>query len=493
MDERRRNRQNLWMFPLGTVGRDMMYALFNSYLLTYVLFTRSLSAAQLSAITAIMVAARMFDALNDPVMGSVIEHTRTRFGKFKPWLVIGIALSCVVIWAAFNSTLQGWAFIAFFGVIYFCYSIAYTMHDISYWGMVAALSSDADMRNQLTSRATLFAGIGGTLASLIIPMFTTGDMALGGNAATAYGRIALLFCVIGQLFLCFTIFGVHEHREEHSADAPPIGLKKIVSTITGNDQLLWIAIIFLIQQIGNNITVSGIGSTYIYFGFGYRGGLYSLFNTVGVLATAVLMVFYPAISRRIPRKKLMRMTMTTSAVGYAVMLLCGFLLPKEMGRFWGITLAYTAANFGQYSFYLIMMISIINTVEYNEYLHGERDEAIIASLRPFLTKMASALVIALTSLTYILCGVTGTTNQISELENAAAKGLLTEAEKLASIDGVIASVSSRQTAGLFLCMTLLPFALMFISYILYQRKYTLDEPEYNRICSELAARKEKNV
>ena len=80
MDERRRNRQNLWMFPLGTVGRDMMYALFNSYLLTYVLFTRSLSAAQLSAITAIMVAARMFDALNDPVMGSVIEHTRTRFG-----------------------------------------------------------------------------------------------------------------------------------------------------------------------------------------------------------------------------------------------------------------------------------------------------------------------------------------------------------------------------------------------------------------------------
>ena len=490
MDEQKRNRINLWMFPLGTVGRDMMYALFNSYLLTYVLFTRSLTAAQLSAITAIMVAARMFDALNDPIMGNIIEHTRTRFGKFKPWLVIGITFSCAVIWAAFNSTLEGWAFIAFFGVIYFCYSIAYTLHDISYWGMVAALSSDADMRNRLTSRATLFAGVGGTLAGMLIPMFTTGSMALGGSAATAYGRIALLFCVIGPLFLCFTVFGVRERREERREAAPPISFKKILSTITGNDQLLLIAFVFLIQQIGNNIAVSGVGSTYIYFGFGYRGGLYSLFNTVGVLATAVLMVFYPAISRRIPRKKLMRVTMAISTAGYALMLLCGFLLPREMGRFWGVTLSYTAANFGQYSFYLIMMISIFNTVEYNEYLHGVRDEAIITSLRPFLTKMASALVIALTSLTYILCGVTGTTNQISELENAAAKGLITEAEKLASIDGVIASVTAGQTNGLFLCMTLLPFALMLISYVLYQKKYTLDEPEYARICAELDKRRE---
>jgi uncharacterized membrane protein YuzA (DUF378 family) len=101
----------------------------------------------------------------------------------------------------------------------------------------------------------------------------------------------------------------------------------------------------------------------------------------------------------------------------------------------------------------------------------------------------SALVIALTSLTYILCGVTGVTNQISALENEAAKGLITEAQKLASIDQVIAAVRPAQTSGLFLCMTLLPFALMFLSYVLYQKKYTLDEPEYERICAELEARK----
>ena len=485
MDELKRKKRNLWMFPLGTLGRDMLYCLFTNFLLTYVMFTRSLTAAQLSAITAIMVAARVFDALNDPVMGNIIERTRSRFGKFKPWLVAGILASGVVVYLAFNSTLQGWSFIAFFGVIYFLYSLAYTMHDISYWGMVAALSSDADARNQFTSRATLFAGIGGTLASMLIPMFTT--------AAVAYGRIALIICILAPLFLCFTIFGAQENRSDMAEKAPPISFKKIVSTITGNDQLLWIALIFLIQQIGNGLTLAGIGSTYIYLDFGYSGGLYSLFSTVGVLATAFLMIFYPAISRKIQRKKLMRMMMVISLCGYAVMLAAGLLLPANMVKFWTVTLGYMASNFGQYSFYLIMMISIINTVEYNEYLHGTRDEAIITSLRPFLTKLASALVIALTSLTYILCGVTDTTNQISAFENAAASGAITEVEKLASIEQVISGVGAAQTSGLFLCMTLLPFALMFISFLLYQKKYTLDEPEYERICAELAARKERSA
>ena len=185
MDEARRTRKNLWMFPLGTVGRDMIYTLFTNFILTYILFTRSLTAAQLSAVTVIMVAARVFDALNDPVMGNIIERTRSRYGKFKPWLLAGILLTSAVVYAAFNTRLEGWSFVAFFGFIYLMYSIAYTMHDISYWGMVAALGSDEDTRNRFTSRATLFAGVGVTLASVVIPMFTTGEMALGEGKGPA--------------------------------------------------------------------------------------------------------------------------------------------------------------------------------------------------------------------------------------------------------------------------------------------------------------------
>lgn len=491
MDEKKRNRINLWMFPLGTVGRDMTYALFTNFLLTYVLFTRQLTAAQLSAVTVIMVAARVFDALNDPVMGNIIERTRTRFGKFKPWLVIGILSTSAVVIATFNTKLQGWSFIAFFGVAYFLHSIAYTMHDISYWGMVAALSSDADARNQFTSRATLFAGIGGTLAAMLIPMFTTGSMALGGSASTAYGRIAIIISILSPLFMCFTVFGVRERPAPKEQPATPISFKRIWTTITGNDQLRWIALAFLIHQIGNGLAVGGLASTYIYLDFGYSGGLYSIFNTVGMLATAVLMIFYPAISRRITRKALMSRMILISAAGYVLTVLSGF-LPTTI-RFWAITIFNMFANFGQYSFYLVMMISIINTVEYNEYLHGVRDEAIIASLRPFLTKLGSALIVALTSLSYLVFRVTACTNQISRLESDASLGVITEAEKLTSIEGVLSTVQAWQTRGLFLCITLVPFLFMLCSYLIYRKRYNLDEDRYTAICAELSQRKGETV
>ena len=488
MDEVAVRKKNLIMFPLGTVGRDMMYNLFSAQLLTFVLFTRFLTSAQLAAITAIMFAARVFDALNDPVMGNIIERTRSRYGKFKPWLVIGILSTSVVIYAMFNTKLQGWSFVWFFGVMYFAYSITYTMHDISYWGMVPALSSDADARNQFTSRATLFAGIGSTLASILIPMLTAGQNAIGGSASVAYGVIALVVAILGPLFLAFTVFGAQERRDDMREAAPPISFKKIFSTIFNNDQLRWIVLIFLIQQIGLNLVLGGIGSTYIYFEFGYEGGLYSLFTTVGMSATAFLMIFYPAISRRIHRKKLMKLMAFISCIGYVLMLGGGLALGGTV-KFVFIVLGYMLSNFGQYCYYLIMMISIINTVEYNEYISGTRDEAIIASLRPFITKLSSALVVAVTSATYVIFGVTGFTNQISTLEQACTQGLISEADKLTQIAAALSGVSRVQSVGLLMSMTVIPCALMLISCFLYKKKYILDEEEYERICAELERRK----
>lgn len=488
MDDLKTRKKNLIMFPLGTVGRDMVYFLFTSCIMTFVLFTRDLTNAQFGAITAIVVAARIFDALNDPIMGNIIERTRTRWGKFKPWLVIGIISTSVVVYLAFNTDLQGWSFVWFFGVIYFLYSIAYTMHDISYWGMVPALSSDANARNQFASRATLFAGIGGTLASVLIPMFTIGDKAIGGSTTTAYGVISLIICIIAPLFLCFTIFGVREKREYN--DAPPVSLKKIWTTIIGNDQLLWISLIFLLQQIGNGLIVGGIGSTYIYFDFGYNGGLFSLFTIVGMSVTAFLMIFYPAISRKLPRKKFMSILLAISMVGYALMLIAGLAMPAEMPKFWVITVGYMLSNFGQYGFYLVMMISIINTVEYNEYKSGDRDEAIIASLRPFLTKMSSALIVLITNVAYMVFGVTKYTNKISDLENACARNLITEQDKISSIGSVINGIEPGKPLALLICMVVIPCVLMLLSYILYKNHYKLDEEEYERICGELDARKQ---
>ena len=493
MNDKKRNQRNLLLFPVASIGRDMAYVLFTNFLLTYVLFTRQLSAAQLTAITAIMVGARIFDALNDPIMGNIVECTDSKYGKFKPWLVIGILCTSAVLIVTFNTSLQGWPFIILFGVMYFLYSIAYTMHDISYWGMIASLGSDADDRNRFTSRATLFAGIGSTLAAMLIPMLTTGSMALGGSATKAYGIIAIAIGIIAPLLMAVTVIGVKENRNTDSltTEKKKVSLGRIVSIIKGNDQLMWIAAAFVIQQVGNQLAQGGLASTYVYLDYGYSGGLYSIFNTVGMVATAFMMIFYPMISRKITRKKLMSILLCVSAIGYVGTLAGGILVGDESIRFYVVTVANMAANFGQYGFYLIMMISIINTVEYNQYLHGTREEGIIASLRPFLTKLASAAVVVMTSVSYIVFRVTDCTNVISEMENAASAGTITEAQKLSSINAVLASVTDGQITGLLVVMSVIPLVLMGISWWIYRKHYTLDEEEFERICGVIAEREGK--
>ncbi len=146
------------------------------------------------------------------------------------------------------------------------------------------------------------------------------------------------------------------------------------------------------------------------------------------------------------------------------------------------------SQLGQNCFYIILMISIMNTVEYNEYKKGSRDEAIIASLRPFLTKFASAVVVLITTLTYIIFGVTNYTNQISNLEKQTSMGIITETQKLSMIQDVISQIDPFQSYGLLIVMSVLPGLLLLVGYRLYKKHYKLDEEEYDRIVEEIRAR-----
>lgn len=485
----KQEKKNLLFYPFATVGRDMEYALFSNFILLFILYTRQLTTAQLGAVTGIMVAARIFDALNDPIMGNIIERTRGKFGKFKPWLLIGMITTSLIIFLAYNTDLQGWNFVIFFAVIYFGYSITFTMHDIAYWAMIPALSSDGDTRNKITSRATFCAGIGSTLASILIPLFTTGGSALGGNAKSAYGMIALIVAIAAPLFVLPLFLGVKENRIDMDKPAPKVSFKKIISTIGGNDQLIWASVIFLLQQIGNGLVLAGAGTNYIYFEFGYEGGLYSTFTTVGMAASAVLMLIYPMLSRKTSRKKLVRNMGILGLSGYAVMLIAGIVMPSTTIKFWVITIGFMFSNIGQYGLYLIMMISIMNTVEYNELKTGNRDEAIITSMRPFLTKLASSLTVIITFVTYVVANVTQITNLISDLESQANQGVITAEIKSAEIANVIVSVGGGQKIGLLISMTVIPAVLLSVVCILYRRFYKLDEKRFEEICKELESRR----
>ena len=488
--------KNMLMFSLGTIGRDFLYFLFNSFLMTFILFTKTTDNKMLTAVGAIIVVARIFDALNDPIMGGIVENTRTKWGKYKPWQLLGAVLTGAVIISVFCVKLDGWSYIGFLAFAYLMFSITFTMNDISYWGMLPSLTSDEHERNKLTSCAQLLASAGVGLASLLIPLFTTGSLAKWG-APTGYKVIGIISAVLMVLFQLFTILGVKEKP------LPPIKpdksdrltLKKMFQTIAKNDQLLWCALIMLIFSIGTGVVGGGLLTMYVYFEFGYEGG-YTLLIGLGYgIISTLFTATYPWLSKKFGRNKILYSAGIATIFGFALMLIFALAIPtgapkssEWFAKFILIAVAYTFIGYGA-GFYMIMVINMANTVEYNEWKYGQRNESLIFSLRPFTAKLSSALTQALVIGVYAVASITTYTNAISNIENEASKNLITNKVKMEKITEIINKVSLQDRQILVSCMCIIPIVFMIVALILYKKKCTLSETRLAEMVRETEARK----
>ncbi|MDR1905404.1 MAG: glycoside-pentoside-hexuronide (GPH):cation symporter [Clostridiales bacterium] len=487
--------RNLWSFSLGGIGRDMAYALFNTYILTFILFTRELTDAQFTAITAIIVVSRIFDAFNDPIMGVIVENTRTRFGRFKPWILIGAVGCAAVIITVFNSTMGGWEFIAFLAVIYLLFSITFTMNDISYWSMIPALSRNERDRNKLTSMTILFSSIGAGIISISVPVFTAGSLTLGGSTISAYKIIAV---VTGIMFVACQLMTVSRVKEPVFLDNPDranLGLKGMFKIIKNNDQTLWIALISLLFNIGNALFTS-VSLMYVYFEFNYDGMLTVIFGVLAAVASVAVNTLYPKISKRFSKKNLLSSAIVAIVAGYALMALFGALIPAGEDNQWMIkfglmVVAFFFVGYGQSLFYMISMTTFANTVEYNEWKTGERRESIIFTIRPFMAKLGSALLQLVIMFIYLIVGVLQYTNGISSLEKSANLGKITAEEKLGEIQNIIESVPEAKKIALILCITAIPVVFLLSAYFLYRKKIIIDEKFYAKMLEDISQRKSK--
>lgn len=120
------NKKEMASYGIGAVGKDMVYMFCASYIMYYYQDILGVSAI---AMGIILLAARVFDAFNDPIMGVVVAKTRTRWGKFRPWLFIGTLLNAVVLFLMFSAppTLDGGGLVAYAAVTYVLWGVTYTM------------------------------------------------------------------------------------------------------------------------------------------------------------------------------------------------------------------------------------------------------------------------------------------------------------------------------------------------------------------------------
>jgi len=483
------DKRSKWSYCFGGVGRDMAYNLYSAWLFTYILLTNQITVQQQLALSAFIILSKLWDGLNDPMMGFVIERTRTKYGKFKPWILAGTFASCIVIMLMFTSStynIEGWGYIVFMCFLYFLWSMTYTMNDIGYWSMLPSLTSNKEDRNSLASWANLLAGAGAGLAMVTIPMFTAGKYTIGGNNKVAFAVIAAVVCLFFIGFQLLTFFGV---KEKHAAlpklNEEKIKFSKIFQVIKNNDQLRWTAVVMLLYNVAANI-LFGFVTIYIFMVYGYEGSLVTLFTVLYGIMGALPMLLFPYLARKLGRRKMTWVCIGTALTGYILFFLMGF--NKSPAGFYLLAACGILINFGQSLFYNIQTINISNSVEYNEWKTGSRDEGIIFSLRPLMAKFGSAIQMGVLSLTYAILSITNVTNAISRIENGVYQGIYEESDKATLIAAELLKVDPSTVLWLRIVMVFLPVALLLAAVITCSKKCTIDEKKYDLIVKELEER-----
>ena len=515
-----------WFYPFSGIFRDACYALVGSFLLQYAITSGVLSsdsktfAAQYGVITIAMMIALVWDGINDPIMGFIVEKVHFKLGKFKPWILIGaIGNTLAVILLFLVRPTNGWVFVALMIVFYVLWDTFFTMNDIGYWAMLPSLSSDEKERATLTSRVTICAAIGGfvmTAAATLLP--TMFGASSGKGAAVIY---AIMAVVVSLLFLAsqtIVFFFCQEKardlkQEEASEKSSLVDLFKIVGK---DSQVRVVVIAIFLYYLASGVLTGGIGLNYYYLSVGYgssSGGfvvtLISVFYVISQIASQAL---YPVIAKKISKQKILSIASVISLVGALGFFLTCFPLfggkPLSL-MFSGAAPAYGAdMNFGwafgglmfcNYLFpfvfffgagliYMVILVMFQDSIDYHEYTFGERKESVISAWRPLDVKLGSALLRGFQYLIFLSAGVMATVNGISTAEGQLNSGELSSDAFVAKISELMEGVQSNSLIIIGIWIVVLLVGCFVAVYLLIRFGYKVDEESHRKMVEELEKR-----
>ncbi len=448
-------------FGIGAVGKDMVYALSASYVMYFYQDVLGLGA---TFVGLVLMAARVFDALNDPFMGVIVAKTKTRWGRFRPWLFSGTVLNALVLYALFAApNLEEAGLMVYFSVTYILWGVTYTMMDIPYWSMIPAVTKTPADRENLSVVGRTCAGVG----SALIAMFTMLLVGrLGGDSEQlGFRRVAL---IVSALFVVSEVVCCLSFKESSQVKMKTAGVKEMFTALLRNDQAM--VVVASIVLINSALYLTSNFVIYFFkYDFGGEGwkGSYTLFSTIGGAAQILgMMVLYPTLRRKLSSTQVFTLSLLTGLGAYALLLaLCLVGLSGSMAALCIPGVLIFACN-GMLSVLTTLFLS--NSVDYGELKTGRREESVIFSMQTFVVKAASGVAVFLTGIGLDLIGLQGNT------------------------DDTAAAVQSAGTLlGLRLMMTILPMIVLAAALLLFRKKFLLNDQRAEEIGKELQAR-EKN-
>ncbi len=446
-------------YGLAAVGKDMVYMLSASYVLYYYQDILGVSAI---AMGVILMAARIFDAFNDPIMGIIVAKTKTKYGKFRPWLFIGTILNAIVLYIMFAAppSLDGRGLVAYAAVIYILWGVTYTMMDIPFWSMIPAFTESGKERENLSTLGRSCAGVGSALVTIITVKCV--EILGRGSERAGFKSFALIIAI---LFIVFEVIACITIKEKSTVDVDSPSVGDMFKSLIQNDQAM--AIVIAIVLINASLYITS--NLLIYF-FKYDiGGEswtndYTLFNTFGGgMQILSMMIFFPLFRRFMSAIKVFYTSFIMAIAGYALLLIQMIAGVKSVYMYF-IPAFFVFMAFGMLT--VLTTVFLANTCDYGELKNNRRDESVIFSMQTFVVKLASGVSAFIASLCLQIFNINSNTDTV--VESAAA---------------------SSDIMGLRMTMTILPIVGLLVAVFVFGKKYILTDEKLSEIAEELKKRK----
>ena len=465
------NKKNLtgterFAYGIGAVGKDMVYMLSASYISIYFLDVMGISAA---AIAVLLLVARVFDAFNDPIMGVLVAKTKTRWGKFRPWLLVGTITNAVILYMMFSipPTLDGAGLVAYASVTYIIWGLTYTMMDIPYWSMIPAFTQSGKEREGLSAFARSCAGVGSALISIITVMSVAAlGRKFGGTTDNeinriGYSKFALITAILFVVFITITCLVI---KEKSTVDMKSASIKDMFKALIQNDQAMTVVVAIVMINTALYITQQLV---YFFLKYDFSPATYqadfTLFNTVGggcqILA---MMLLFPILRKVMDTIRIFYTCFGMAVTGYILIIIISYTGTSNV-KWLLIPAALIMAAVGVLN--VIITVFLANTVDYGELKNHRRDESVIFSMQTFVVKLASGIAGFLSSMVLFVFNINSDKN----------------AEAVA--------ISETSSLGLRLSMTLIPIVVLLVGFVVFRKKYILSDDRMDEITAELAKRK----
>lgn len=437
-------------FGLGAVGKDMVYALVSGFILYYYNDILGISGTFTGIM---MMAARVFDAFNDPLMGVVVEKTNTRFGKFRPWIVTGTLTNALILYGMFAmpSSLTGTPMLIYASAAYVLWGVTYTLMDIPFWSMIPAITAPGTERENLSVIGRSCAAVGYAVPTILTMLLV---VRLGGSEREGFSLFA---AGVAAVFVVAELICVALVREKRAERQESVSVRQMFSALIHNDQAMVVVVGIIVFNASLYLTTQ----LAVYF-FKYDIGnsdLFSLFGTVGGVGQILSMVSLPLLRRRWGSKQILAGALGITIAGYLALFALSMAGVRAVAP-----LAATAfviyIGFGLTT--VLTTVFLADTVDYGEYKTGQRNESVVFSMQTFVVKLASAVSVLIAGVGIDLIG----------------------------LDDTAAVQSAGTLLGLRLLMVALPVAGLVFSVIYFMKKYRLTEEENARISEALRQRKE---